>query len=264
MHKDTIGRTLGVAVAVCVACSIVVSSAAVFLKPLQEANQLRDMKRNILAAAGFSDEQLNVSTEEFDKLYDEMIDTEVVELATGEFLTGVEPEDIDDRKEAKNRELSMAIPDEQDLAKIKRRANRRKIHLYREDGKIKRIILPVYGKGLWSTMYGYLALAGDGRTIKSLAFYEHGETPGLGGEIDNPRWKAVWIGKTAYDEKGKPRIEVIKGTVAADSPRAQYQVDGISGATITGRGVEKLVRFWLDEQGYGPALDKLRAKEAAQ
>ena len=135
------------------------------------------------------------------------------------------------------------------------------VHLFREDGRLKRIILPVHGKGLWSTMYGFLALAPDGQTIESLAFYEHAETPGLGAEIDNPRWKAKWVGKLVFDKEGQPRIEVIKGTVDPDHPDAHHQVDGISGATITGRGVRNLVHYWLGDQGYGPALDKLRQKE---
>ncbi|NLE61629.1 MAG: NADH:ubiquinone reductase (Na(+)-transporting) subunit C, partial [Planctomycetes bacterium] len=187
--------------------------------------------------------------------------TRVVDLATGEPLSDVDPASIDPRKEARDPSTSTEIASEDDLAGIKRRADRQAIYLYRKDGRIERIILPVYGKGLWSTMYGYLALSPDAKTIERLAFYEHAETPGLGGEIDNPRWKAQWVGKKAFDDQGEPRIEVIKGVVDSSSPQADYQVDGISGATITGRGVMNLVRYWLGEQGYGPLLEKLQETE---
>ena len=80
-----------------------------------------------------------------------------------------------------------------------------------DDGDVLAIILPVEGKGLWSTLYGFIALAPDTRTIEGITFYEHGETPGLGGEVDNPSWKALWPGRKAFDEDWEPAIEVIKG-----------------------------------------------------
>jgi Na+-transporting NADH:ubiquinone oxidoreductase subunit C len=201
-----------------------------------------------------------VPDEQFRKLYEKLIEEKVVDLDTGEFVSDVDPDKIDDRKEAKTPKLSRPIPDEKDLAGIKRRANRRVVYLFRAGGKLKRIILPVYGKGLWSTLYGFLALSPDGQTIESLAFYEHAETPGLGGEIDNPRWKALWVGKKPLDEKGQPEITVIKGTVDPHSPDAAHQVDGITGATLTGRGVANLVRYWLGEDGYGRMLGKLKRR----
>ena len=106
---------------------------------------------------------------------------------------------------------------------------------------------------LWSTLYGFLAL--DARTfeIQGITFYQHGETPGLGGEIDNPKWKALWPGKRAFDENMNPVIEVVKGQASADN-----EVDGLSGATMTSRGVTNLLRFWLGENGYGPYLKWFR------
>ncbi len=259
MHRETIGQTLAVAIGVCVVCSVVVSSAAVLLKERQERNKRIDINKNILAAAGRSEEQLDITNQQLEELFERIIETHVVDMRSGEFLSDVDPGSIDHRKDAKNPKLSQAISDKADLAKIKRRADRRLIHLYREDGRLKRIILPVHGKGLWSTMYGFLALEPDGQTIQSLAFYEHGETPGLGAEIDNRRWKRKWVGKKAFDEDGQLRIEVVKEGMGKGDP--QYRVDGISGATITGRGVRNLVHYWLGDQGYGPALEKLRQKK---
>jgi Na+-transporting NADH:ubiquinone oxidoreductase subunit C len=115
---------------------------------------------------------------------------------------------------------------------------------------------------LWSTLYGFLALDSDLKTIRGITFYEHGETPGLGGEVDNPRWKAQWKGKMAYDDNMKILIEVLKGQVDPTSPQAGHQIDGLGGSTITTRGVHNLVRFWLGENGYKPFLSNI-GKEVA-
>jgi Na+-transporting NADH:ubiquinone oxidoreductase subunit C len=132
--------------------------------------------------------------------------------------------------------------------------------LYRvlEKGRTIKYILPVYGKGLWSTMYGFIALDTDLTTIQGFTFYEHGETPGLGGEVDNPRWKQIWVGKQAYDAEGRVQIRVIKGRVDPSAPEARFQIDGLSGSTLTTRGVDNLVRFWLGPDGYGPTMERLR------
>ncbi len=131
------------------------------------------------------------------------------------------------------------------------------VYIVVEEGKTSKFILPIYGRGLWSTMYGFMALDRDLKTIRGFTFYEHGETPGLGGEVDNPRWKATWEGKRAFDDEWNLKIQVIKGRVDSSSSEAIYQVDGLSGSTITTRGVNNLVRFWLGEDGYGPFLKKL-------
>ena len=110
-------------------------------------------------------------------------------------------------------------------------------------------------------MYGFLALDADLRTIRGFGFYEHGETPGLGGEVDNPLWKSQWQGKLAFDEAWETRITVLKGKVNPNNPNAQFQVDGLSGATITARGVRDLLKFWLGEDGFGPFLAKMRISE---
>jgi len=253
MPKDTIGKTITVAIGVCVVCSVFVSSAAVYLQPLQQRNKELDRKTNVLMAAGLLEPG---QAAEVDELFGQ-IETRVVDMATGEFDESVAPESIDERRAVKDSDRRVDIAADKDLAKLKYKAKQKLVYLVRKDGRIERIILPVHGKGLWSTMYGFVALDADKTTIKSLAFYEHGETPGLGGEVDNPKWKALWVDKKAFDQSGSPRIEVIKGTVDADDPNGAYRVDGISGATITARGVMNLVRFWLGEEGYGPLLENL-------
>jgi Na+-transporting NADH:ubiquinone oxidoreductase subunit C len=127
---------------------------------------------------------------------------------------------------------------------------------------VTQLILPVYGPGLWSTMRGFLAVDPDGNTIRGLRFYEHAETPGLGDQIDKPAWRAQWAGKKLYANGSQPRIEVIKGFVDASSPDSAYQVDGLAGATLTGRGVTNLIRYWSGPDAFGPYLAKRRSEEA--
>ena len=123
---------------------------------------------------------------------------------------------------------------------------------------VDQIVLPVYGKGLWSTLYGFLALAADTRTVRGITFYQHAETPGLGGEVDNDDWKAQWIGRVALDDEYQPQIDVVRGVA---DPDTDYQVDGLSGATITSNGVEGLVDYWLGDDGFGPFLERFRNGE---
>jgi Na+-transporting NADH:ubiquinone oxidoreductase subunit C len=119
----------------------------------------------------------------------------------------------------------------------------------------------VRGAGLWSTLHGFLALENDLNTVAGLGFFEHGETPGLGGEVDNPNWKALWPGKKVYDE-GDAKIQLIKGSVDANTAEAEHKVDGLSGATLTSRGVTNLLQFWMGENGYKPFLSNLQSGEA--
>jgi Na+-transporting NADH:ubiquinone oxidoreductase subunit C len=111
--------------------------------------------------------------------------------------------------------------------------------------------------GLWGTLYGYIALAADTQTVRGITFYQHKETPGLGGEVDNARWKALWPGRKVYDARGRPILNVKKGR-AGPVESDPHNVDGLSGATITSRGVGHLVRFWLGEEAFGPYLKKVR------
>lgn len=254
--NDGIGKTLLVAFAICIVCSVVVSTAAVVLKPAQEANKTLDRKRNILAAAGMLEPGRSVE-EQFAQ-----VQTRVIDLKTGEFTDERNPENYEPVKAAKDPSQSIDLSQEEDIAGIGRRENYALVYLVEgSGGDLDKVILPVRGYGLWSTLYGFIALESDLNTIAGLGFYEHGETPGLGGEVDNPRWKALWPGKQVYRD-GEVEIELIKGSVEPDNPRAEWRVDGLSGATLTSRGVTHLVQFWLGEQGYKPFLNNLKSGEA--
>jgi Na+-transporting NADH:ubiquinone oxidoreductase subunit C len=245
MGNDSIFKTIAVATGVCVVCSVFVSTAAVMLKDLQEKNKTIDKKKNILVAAGVSVEG------DVDELFESGIDAKVIDMATGEYVDDVKSEELDERKAAKDPQQGLAIGKKEDIAKIRRMSKLQSVY-FSKDGT--RVILPVHGKGLWSTMYGFIALdRNDLNTIKSFAFYEHGETPGLGGEVDAKEWKKSWIGKQAFDEDGNPAIKVVKGKA---DPGAIHEADGLAGATLTARGVDNLVRFWLGQEGYGPFLKK--------
>ncbi|MDA9839819.1 Na(+)-translocating NADH-quinone reductase subunit C [Porticoccaceae bacterium] len=255
MGNDSISKTFGVALALCVVCAVVVSSAAVILRPTQEVNKLLDLKANILASAGLLQEGVSIETQF------EQISTRVVDLQTGEFTDAVDAATYDQRKASKDPSLSMALDPKQDPAKIKRRANYATVYMVEGEQGIEKIILPIKGYGLWSTLYGFLALEADFETVAGIGFYEHTETPGLGGEVDNPRWKASWVGKQAYNQ-GELAITVLKGKADMSRAGSESQIDGLAGATLTTRGVDNLVRYWLGDEGFRPLINSLKSGEA--
>jgi len=237
-------------------CAVFVSAATVMLKPVQEVNQALDRKRNILAAAGMLVEGRSVE-EQFSQ-----ISTRIVDLRTGRFSDAEDPLKYDQRRAAKNPSQSEKLSVEQDLGKIGRREHFAVVYVVENDtGGIDKVILPVRGYGLWSTLYGFIAVESDANTIAGLGFYQHGETPGLGGEVDNPRWIAFWPGKEVYRD-GDVAVSLIKGSVDPASANAPWQVDGLAGATLTSKGVTNLLHFWLGENGFQPFLNNLRNGEA--
>lgn len=253
-NKDSTGGTIGVALALCIVCSVLVSTAAVSLKPAQTANKAIDFKRNILVAAGLYEPGKNIE-EQFGQ-----VATRLVDLETGKF-TEVEEgtERYDQRKAAKDPSRSVSLSAEQDIAKINRRANIAKVYLVEDESGIQTVILPVKGYALWSTMYGFLAIGSDLNTVVGLGFYEHAETPGLGGEIDNPNWKALFQGKKLYSPDGSIGLTVVKGSAPQGS---DYEIDGLSGATLTSKGVDNMIKFWLGDQGFAGFLENLKNGEA--
>ena len=222
-------------------------AAAIVLRPTQAANETRFRQTIVLQVAGLYEPGRSVE-EQF-----EAIETRVVDLSTGEFAD-IDPDSFDPEAAAGDPEMGVAIPADEDIAGLKRRERYAPVYLVSDGGRVSQVILPVRGKGLWSTLYGYLAVEPDGETVRGIKFYEHAETPGLGDQIDRPSWQAQWEGKKIYDASGSPQLEVVRGQAPADS---NYQVDGLSGATLTGRGVENLVRFWTSDNGFGAFLTRL-------
>ncbi len=242
--------------AVCVVCSLLVSASAVMLDKRQKENVVLDRQKNVLKTAGLIQPGESVTREQVKKLFDQSIRAVVVELKTGA-ESDADPATFDQQAETKDSATSEKIPPND--GGIARLPNRALVYKVVKDDRLEQLILPIEGKGLWSTLYGYLSLRADGNTIGGITFYQHGETPGLGGEVDNPKWQALWPGRKAYGPQGEPKIEVIKGH-AGPVDADPYRIDGLSGATITGRGVSHFLRFWLGEQGFGPYLKALRER----
>jgi Na+-transporting NADH:ubiquinone oxidoreductase subunit C len=255
MRQHSNAYIIGFAAAVCLACSIVVASAAVALRPRQVENKELDRQKQVLLVAGLLEQGEAADSGRIRELFEESIDARAVELSTGVYDESVDTSTYDQRKAAKD--PAMSRPAGSNNAGVQRVPNKALVYHKIVDGELEMLILPIEGKGLWSTLYGFIALAPDTTTIEGITFYEHGETPGLGGEVDNPSWKALWPGRQAFDQSGDVAIEVIKG-YAGPPAEDPYRVDGLSGATITARGVSHLVRFWLSDEGFGPYLDLVR------
>ncbi|MEQ8409163.1 MAG: Na(+)-translocating NADH-quinone reductase subunit C [Gammaproteobacteria bacterium] len=257
--KESINKTLFVAFCLCVACSIIVSGTAVVLKPRQDENRILDRNKNVLSAAGLYDpavdDDSNVAA-----LFAQFT-PRIVDLQAGEFLSSEEVSDLgidiatyDQRTVLNDPAYSNAVPADEDIADIKRRVQYPMLYLQEIDGVVETIVLPINGYGLWGIMYGFLALEGDGNTVKGISYYELRETPGLGAEVRNPSWMAQWPGKQIYDASGEVALTVVKGTGSG-----QYEIDGLSGATLTTRGVDNMIEYWLGDNGYGPILDQFRS-----
>lgn len=254
LGNDSLEKTLAIALSLCLLCSVLVSMAAVALKPLQIDNKSYDMKKNILDVAGVLEEGIDV-----DQAFSEQIEEKLVDIETGDYVEDMDPKSYDQRKAAKDPAQSIAIPAEKDIAHIRTKAKIAKVYLVKKDNTIKSIILPVSGYGLWSTLYGFLAVANDGQTVQSINFYDQAETPGLGGEVVNPKWRALWDGKKIYNESGEPVLGLIKGVVDNSKQGSEFQVDGLAGATLTSTGVTNLVRYWMSNEGFAPYLNKIKS-----
>lgn len=249
-NKDSFGGTMEIVVAVSLLCSIVVAGAAVGLKSTQDEQKALDKQKNILQAAGLLSSK---NKTDIKKLYAERVEPRVVDLATGDYVKNIK--NFDARVAAKDPKQSIKIPKEQDTAKIQTRAKYAEVYLIKDSsGKVEQIVLPMHGSGLWSIMYGFVAVKNDGNTINGVTYYEQGETAGLGGEIANPLWQKNFAGKKLYDDSGSLKIHVERN----GSQDQAHGVDGLSGATQTTKGVNNSFRYWFSENGYAPYLNKIK------
>lgn len=243
----------GFALLICAVCSTVISVAAVSLKDRQATNRELDKKRSVLLAARIVTDGQSVTPNEIEEAFSSIepivYDFEKGEALSGDDATAFNPEAVATMKPEPNAAGLMEVPQQVQLFLVK------------EEGKLDMVVLPISGKGLWGTLYGYLAMGADGHTIEGITYYNHKETPGLGGEVDNPRWKNRWPGRQAYGPGGKVQIAVKKG-VAGPVDEDPYHVDGLSGATITSRGVTNMLQFWLSDEYFGQYLKSLSKQEA--
>lgn len=248
-NKDSFGRTLIFVLITCLVCSVIVAGSAVGLKPLQTKNKLLYKQTKILEASGL----LESAGSDIPGTYGKFVEAKLLDLATGEFVEG-NAETYDQRLAALD--SSKSIKPNNDVAKINRRANQTVVYLVKGDsGNTETVVLEMRGSGLWSMMYAFVGMSTDLNTVKSVIYYDQGETPGLGGEIENPVWKAKWVGKKLFNDNGEIAIQVVKGGAKAGDI---HGVDGLSGATLTANGVENTFTFWLGEEGFGPFINKYR------
>ena len=259
MAENTISenpiQALLVVLGVAVVCALLVSVSSVELRPHYvanlEAHRLAQLESILGALSGTAHE---VAADD--------IESRVVELESGRYSDKLDAATFDARKAATDADGSVLIPADRDIAGIKRRAKHATVFLVRNaSGEIELMILPVRGSGYQSSLYGFLALAGDTSTVVALKFYDQGDTPGMGARIQDPSWEALWPGKQVYDDAGALRIGVARGKLTPGFMDAEHMVDGISGATRTSQGVHDLLRFWLGDFGFGPFLQRVRRGE---
>ncbi len=231
-------RVFGFALAVTITCSLLLATAATLLKPMQETNKKIDIKKNILSVVGIKPAEGETFTRaQIEDLYAKNIKEMVLDME-GNIIEGKKPIDIDPKKDT----------------------NLHALYEYIVGDEIKAYIIPIEGKGLWSTLYGYFALEPDLNTVKGITFYQHGETPGLGGEIEKEWFTSNFVGKKILDEDGNlESITVVKGKVTdviSNEEERKHYVDGMSGATITGRGLSDFLKE--DLQSYEPFFKQVR------
>lgn len=260
-NLNSTGYIVGFATALCGVCAIFVAASAVGLKDRQEINKLLDRQSKVLAVAGLMKPDESLTREQIQARYDASIKARVVDLKTGKYVDDVDANEYDQRKASKDPAKSKQAPD--NAAQVSRVPHQALVYQVMDEGRVSALIIPIVGNGLWSTMYGFLALQADAQTISGITFYEHGETPGLGGEVENPKWQALWNGRKAFNAEGEVAIEVIKGNAGPPS-EDPHRVDGLSGATITSRGVSATLAFWLGKNGYGPYLERFRGTAGAR
>ena len=241
-------KSVGIALLVAIVCGLAVSTAAVALRPLIAANVTAE-RQSLMSAmlAG-----LPGIGEIIAEAGAEAVEIAIVDLEAGTETDLFDPAEFDQDAIAADPQTSTALARAEDLAGIGRRENFAQAYIVRRDDDLALVVLPIYGNGYQSTIRAYLALEGDLQTVAALTIYEQGETPGLGGRITEPAWQAQWAGKSASQD-GEIVIEVVRE--AASGP---YEVDGISGASVTGYAVTDMIHFWLGPKGFGPWLNHLR------
>ena len=243
-------KAILVVLVVCLFASVLVTTTSVLLRPMREANEQRARMAKLTGVLSGAQQALG-----------ERAKAVVVDLESGLPDETLNPETYDLRAATSDPATSVEISPDRDIAGLGRRARHSVVHLLYSNGDLDLIVLPVHGKGYASTLYGYLGLTGDTEEVVGLTFFEHAETPGLGAMIENPTWLERWQGKRVWRAPGEPALGVAEGPLDRTAPESVYLVDGLTGATWTGRGVTNLLRFWLGPDGYGPFLKNVRERK---
>lgn len=250
--KDTVLGTMVFTVTLCLLCSFMLTGTAELLKERKLAKKRDELKRYVLVAA-----DVDLGGNDFRTIFEKSVTPMLVELDTGVISTDDNVMNFDDRMAAINPETSSKP--KKDTAKIKSRADQvRVFKVFDDNGKLTSMVVPIYGKGLWSMIYGFVAVKPDMNTIVNVVIYEHGETPGIGDFLNDPEWTAKFQGKQLFDENGKVALKIVKGGAKEGDI---HGVDAVSGATMTGRGVQRSIKFWFGNEGFQTFFNKLKASE---
>jgi len=257
MNNDSPLKAFFVVLVTAMVCSSLVSATVVMLRPIQLNNQMLDRSRNVMKLTGLVEEGVTPGDEEMLDLFRDM-DMRIVDIDQAEFNNELDPLSFDQRRAASNPDLGVDVPSDQDLSSLGRRSRFATVYIVLREGKLERLILPVRGAGMWSMIYGYIALESDLNTIAAVTFYEQNETPGIGDQIMRPEWLAQWQGRRIYDEVGDLRFAVSHAKVEPGTSTWLYEVDALTGATVTADAVTSMIRYWFGSHGYRPFLDFLR------
>ncbi|GIU35907.1 Na(+)-translocating NADH-quinone reductase subunit C [Shewanella schlegeliana] len=253
LKKDSFMGTMIFTVTLCLLCSFMITGTAEVLKERKLVKKRDELMRNVLLAA---DVDLS-GDKDFRVIFEKDVKPLLVSLDTGDVDSNANVMDFDPRMAAINPDTSSKP--KKDTAKIKSRADQvRVFKVFDDNGKLRSIVVPIYGKGLWSMIYGFVALKPDLNTIENIVVYEHGETPGIGDFLNDPEWTSKWHNKQIFDEKGKVAFKVVKGGAKEGDV---HGVDAVSGATMTGRGLQRAVQFWFGNEGFETFFQKLKASE---
>jgi len=263
VSRDSPKNALLVVFLTALVCSSLVSAAVVLLRPVQLNNQLLDRSRNIMQLTGLLTAGQELDDGEILELY-KSLDRRIVDIDAAVFDETIDPNTFDKRRAVNDPDLGIDIPAGQDPANLGRRSRYTPVYFVWTDGEMERVIMPVRGTGMWSELHGFIALESDLNTIAGITFYEQNETPGLGDQITHEHWLEQWQGRRIYDELGEPRFRVSEGVVEAGSATALYQVDALTGATVTANAVTSLVHYWFGPHGYRGFIEYLHEQPPAR
>ena len=209
--------------------SLLLALTSTQLKDLQEFNIELDKKKNILKCIG-RDLSL-MKADEIIEEYKNNISNIILKL-NGDIVDNIASENLESVPNKSTGEVKYFLNNIEYLPAYK-------------SSNPEAFIIPISGKGLWSTLFGYFALEMDLNTVIGITFYKHGETPGLGGEVEKKWFQNNFVGKKIFNQTGElVSIKVVKGKVndVYSGEALNHGVDGISGATITSRGVSYFLK----------------------
>ena len=220
-------KSLLFAAVIGIVCSLLLTAASSGLKAFQQENALVDRQRNVLKSVGALEPERKYGTGEIKEL----------------FAAAIKDIRVDANGQVLDADAASGLP----------------LFLYTPDGQVQSYIVPVDSRGLWGRIYGYLAIDNDGRTVTGFSVYQHSETPGLGGEIEKPWFQQNFVGRQIADAQGNlTSVGIAKGKVAEviAPERKDHYVDGISGATLTGRYLSEGLKDIL--KAYEPVSRRFR------